>query len=749
MAAEARDHRDYTVGWICALSKEQTAAIAMLDERHPKLPKLRNDDNTYTLGSIGSHNIVITCLPQGKVATVSAATVAAHLIHAFPAVKFALMVGIGGGIPPKVRLGDVIVGVPTLHYPGVVQWDLGKAEKGGNFTRTGSLDNPPRSLLSAISELRSEWELGEPKLQQYLKDMASNHPKLASKYLRSESLQDVLFKAAYEHNATPDSTGPRSSETEEEEAKENEEEDEEGENCRYCDETQVVRRKPREMRVHYGLIASGNSVIKDAKFRDNLRRDLGPDLLCVEMEAAGLMQDFPCLLIRGICDYADSHKNKGWQEHAAAVAAAYAKELLGYVQPSDIYEEKTAKDTMNHISDALESIKKDATHTKSRLLEKEWLEILDWLISPDHDYGPQQSDTFGRRQPGTGQWLLESGEYQQWIQTPNKTLFCRGIPGAGKTILTSVVVNDLETRFRSEDVSIVYVYCNYKRQNEQTVENLLSSLLKQLASYLPSLPRCITELHERHSLKRTRPFVDEVLQALESVIAQSSRVIIVIDALDECQASTRKKLLSRIFELQGNVNLFATSRDLPDITQHFKESFTIEIRATEGDIRKYLSEQEFPDCISEHPDWRLEVINRITTAADGMFLLAELHFASIKYKDTWKAVQTVLQALSTGSNTYDDAYQSIIKRIQSQPHDQAERAKQVLAWIVFSERQLTPLELLHALAIEIDEPEFDKCNIPGIKSVVSVSNKMLSSLLEHSNNMKPSCSLGMCWYGYI
>jgi len=100
------------------------------------------------------------------------------------------------------------------------------------------------------------------------------------------------------------------------------------------------------MRVHYGSIASSNQVIKNAAFRDKLNRDLGGQILCVEMEAAGLMDNFPCIVTQGICDYADSHKNKSWQEHAAAVAAAFAKELLGYVQPSDVDAELAVKDIL-------------------------------------------------------------------------------------------------------------------------------------------------------------------------------------------------------------------------------------------------------------------------------------------------------------------------------------------------------------------------------------------------------------------
>jgi len=321
-------HNDYTVGWVCALPKEQTAATAMLDQRHADLPKPPNDPNTYTLGSVGKHNVVIACLPKGKVGTNSAATVAAGMISTFPSIKFGLMVGIGGGVPPKVRLGDVVVSTPVGQFPGVVQWDFGKAKQGGNFERTGSLNDPPSALLTALTKLETEHELNGSQIPEYLDELKQKWPRLAPRYLRSDSLEDVLFKADYGH--VSESTG-----------------DEEGENCRFCDRTQVIKRKPSDMRVHYGLIASGNQVIKDATFRDKLNKGLGGNVLSVEMEAAGLMNNFPCIVIRGICDYADSHKNKEWQEYAAAVAAAFAKELLEYVQPSDVDGERAAKDILS------------------------------------------------------------------------------------------------------------------------------------------------------------------------------------------------------------------------------------------------------------------------------------------------------------------------------------------------------------------------------------------------------------------
>ncbi|KGO64298.1 Nucleoside phosphorylase [Penicillium italicum] len=333
-------HSSYTVGWVCALPKEQTAATAMLDQRHKDLQTPSADSNSYTLGSIGDHNIVIACLPKGKYGNNSASAVWTRMTGTFPSIKIGLMVGIGGGVPPKVRRGDVVISAPSSAnaYPGVVQWDIGKAEDGGN-------------LLTALTKMEYQHEMEGSGINDHLGDLARKYPGLKSKYTWSDSLKDpldprrfqpkwkALILAVWEivlalfaflvgwpvltttNNGTERLTGMVDPES---------------------NGTQI-----KSVKVHYGLIASGNQVIKDAKVRDAINKDLGGDVLCFEMEAAGLMNDFSCIVIRGICDYADSQKNKDWQEYAAAVAAACAKELLQYVQPSDVLEERPVKDILS------------------------------------------------------------------------------------------------------------------------------------------------------------------------------------------------------------------------------------------------------------------------------------------------------------------------------------------------------------------------------------------------------------------
>ncbi|KAL6825975.1 ankyrin repeat-containing domain protein [Trichoderma sp. SZMC 28015] len=725
-STEIKTHNEYTVGWVCALPKEQTAATAMLDQRHGDLPKPANDSNTYTLGSIGKHNVVIACLPKGHIGNNPAATVAAQMVSTFPSIRFGLMVGIGGGIPPKVRLGDVVVSTPVGSFSGVVQWDRGKAKDGG-FERTGSLNNPPASLLTALTKLETEHELVGSKIPEYLNQLKQNWPRLAAKYLRSDSLEDILFKADYSHvyqNTTEDHVSSGSSYESEEE-----------ESCQHCDKTKVLKRKPRNMRVHYGLIASGNQVIKSAALRDQLNKDLGGNLLCVEMEAAGLMNSFPCIVIRGICDYADSHKNKDWQEYAAAVAAAFAKELLNYVQPSDVDSERTAKDVLDEVLISVAATKTDVSYIKSRLDSDEDLQILEWITSTD--YGPQQSDFFGKRQPGTGQWLLDSIEYQTWLSARKQTLFCPGIPGAGKTILTSIVVDHLERTHKADStIGIAYIYCNYRRQEEQSIENLLASLLKQLGRRQNCLRNFLKDFYEQHIGKGTRPSVDEISTVLHSVAEGYSTVFIIVDALDECQNSdgSRQRFLTELFNLQElyGWNLFLTSRVIPDIVDHCSEtSIPLEIRASTEDIDRYLKENtgRLPSFVQQNQQIQKEIVEEISQAVDGMFLLAHIYLNSLNDKMTPKAIKNALRSFhkpvsglgeTKMAGILDHAYEQAMLRINEQQAGYKDLANKVLLWIVCAKRRLTIMELRHALAVEVDGQELDKENIPTIQDMVSV-----------------------------
>ena len=268
-------------------------------------------------------------------------------------------------------------------------------------------------------------------------------------------------------------------------------------------------------------------------------------------------------------------------------------------------------------------IRDSVVESKRRQEKQESQAILDWLTLTD--FVSQQHDYINRRQEGTGQWLLDSEEYQTWVQTPKKTLFCPGIPGAGKTILTAITIDDLTMRFRGQaDIGIAFLFCNFRQQEEQKVDNLLASLLKQLSSGKASLPDSVMALYRKHEDKRTRPSFDELSKALRSVTAMFSRVFIVIDALDEWQTTDgcRTGFLTEIFlaQVHSRANVFATSRFLPEVTERFEGSISLEIRASREDVRRYLDGCLFrlPSFVDRSPDLQEEIKTGIVLLVKGM-----------------------------------------------------------------------------------------------------------------------------------
>lgn len=305
----------FEVGWICALSTEFVAACELLDEEYEvKGLDYKSDENAYRFGCIGRHKIVISCLPKGRYGLTSAASVARDMLRSFPAIRFGLMVGIAGGAPSTkhdIRLGDVVVGCPSGTSGGVINIQYGKNIQGSGFSYTGSLTPPPRVLLSAVNNLIARHEQYGHHIQDTVDRILVN-PRLSRRYQSPGPRHDLLFTSRYLHR-----------------------DDDRGcEDCCVIDKSTIVKRNPRaagvdDPTIHYGIVASSDSLMKDAKIRTELTKKM--DVLCFEMEAAGLMDHFPCLVVRGICDYCDTHKNKTWQGYAAAVAAAYAKELLDII----------------------------------------------------------------------------------------------------------------------------------------------------------------------------------------------------------------------------------------------------------------------------------------------------------------------------------------------------------------------------------------------------------------------------------
>ncbi|KAL3295266.1 ankyrin repeat [Colletotrichum asianum] len=452
------DKNSYTIGWICALSVESAAAQAFLDEQHD-VPREISDNNSYVTGRIGRHNVVIAVMPQKEYGTTTAATTAKDMVCSFPQIRLGVMVGIGGGAPSQehdIRLGDVVVSSRGKGSGGVIQFDYGKSIQGEDFQETGHLNQPPTSLLMAAAALDAQYDFEGPRLNDKVNEALKGRRKaFRNKYSRPLDDTDRLYR--------PEVTHP----------------DNQSGNCvATCSikPKDLVERYPRSEdddnpSVHYGLIASSNQVMKDAIKRDKL---VQRGVLCFEMEAAGLMNDFPCVIVRGICDYADTHKNSSWQPYAAMVAAAYTKDLLALVNPTSVEGEKKLSDLITTVASTQKEQSKILhaidSHQRAHNL-KEWL-----CPAESSDNAERARD---QRYEGTGTWLLESDSFQEWLAGGCQHLCLYGLGGCGKTVLSSAILDSLK---QSHNGVILYFFFDFSDSQKRTVGGLIRTLLFQLCS---------------------------------------------------------------------------------------------------------------------------------------------------------------------------------------------------------------------------------------------------------------------------
>ncbi|KAJ0421203.1 nucleoside phosphorylase domain-containing protein [Aspergillus carlsbadensis] len=299
---------DYRVACITIIAEEFAAFEQMFDARHtPPIGIDERDPNNYEFGEVAGHNVVLCAAAQAG--TGWAATTATNFWRTFKGINLGLLVGIGAGVPSSnrdIRLGDVVVAAPGQLSNGITHYDHGK-QLSDAFILLNIPDSIPKKLQGAVRRMQAVDILRQSTMPRIISSVIKDH----AVFERPDTRHDLLFQATYEHiNANP--------------------------NCDECSKEHLVSRIPRECpapRVHYGPIASGNQVVKSAEKRETLRELYG--VYCIEMEAAGVMPALPSLVIKGISDYADSHKNDRWKKYAALAAAAYAKELLTRIPPPD------------------------------------------------------------------------------------------------------------------------------------------------------------------------------------------------------------------------------------------------------------------------------------------------------------------------------------------------------------------------------------------------------------------------------
>ncbi|KAJ6436187.1 gag protein [Purpureocillium lavendulum] len=577
--------RNYNVGWICAISPEYVAAQAFLDERHdgPEYVSA-HDGNHYTLGKVGKHNVVIAVLPDGEYGISSAAGVAKDMLHSFPNVKIGLMVGIGGGAPSRkhdIRLGDIVVGTSRDGRGALFQYDFGKAVQGQDFQETALLNQPPAVLRTAVSGLKAQYEAEGHRLGEFIDEVLEMKPRLRKKYKRPDPKDD---------------DNPA---------------------------------------IHYGPIASANTLMKDAIARDTYAATR--DILCFEMEAAGLVNHFPCLVIRGVCDYSDTHKNKKWQGYAAMAAAAYAKDLLYQIPPNKVEaEERIGKlldsgqtwpgfrssayessdislvaAAVSHVGEVVTNIQSTTTNLSNRVHDVHAVLLdarLEREIAAGASFDSRAEEHNPRCLQDTRVELLQ--DISLWANDPGSEaiFWLNGMAGTGKSTVSRTLAQSLA----SQNQLGASFFFKRGEADRGSMSKLFPTMAADLTRRQPAIAHHIKSAIDSDPTilgKTMREQFDKLIWDPILMISRGSQItepiIIIVDALDECDREDDVRLMIRLFSRAGTLQpvqlkIFLTSRpDMPvrlgfkDIDGKFRATILHEIpeAVVERDIRVFLEHE--------------------------------------------------------------------------------------------------------------------------------------------------------------
>ncbi|KIW17768.1 hypothetical protein PV08_04963 [Exophiala spinifera] len=673
-------HDDYTVGWVSALPIELAAAQEMLDEQHDDLPRAGDDPNIYTLGRIGKHNVVLACLPAGRTGTNSAASVAVQMNSSFRAIRFGLMVGIGGGIPSEhadIRLGDVVVSQPGKGHGGVIQFDYGKS-KPNEFERTGFLNSPPPILLSAVSKLQAKHRRSKSEFVSHI-----SRPGKQSEFDRDKAGDDILFEEGYDHVGA--------------------------DTCASCDKARILQRDGRTTdtpEVHYGAIASGNQVMRDGTTRAKISSEVG-GALCFEMEAAGLMNSLPCLVIRGICDYADSHKNKRWQPYAALTAAAYAKDLLEVIPADDVAKARTAEGATTAIlTRSSESAKVNiyVTLTLAGIPGPNLLERLS-----NYNYQRHYNRRASERLKGTAEWVLKEPDFESWLYNgPSRCLWLTGISVASMTQKTSIEAHKIGK-------PVLHYFFHHSYRQHLTARSLFESYTKQLLHHLqtiqkPCPPAVIGQIIEFYAPKKRPPSLDEVIDELITPLSTTiSECTFIVDGLDECntkEVSEVLRIFKKLLSAPSNRVLIACREEV-DITRSISDVVCIRItpERTKADMELFIGcEVDSMQCgrqISESENMLTYIKQELMKKADRMFLWAKLQIQLLwnncSGEDAVDA--TIYRSLQQLPEELNDIYQTCFQKANQDKRTQS-LASRALKLVCAAREPFQVSQLQEALVVD-------------------------------------------------
>ncbi|KAK6507840.1 hypothetical protein TWF481_006262 [Arthrobotrys musiformis] len=646
------EHESYTIAWICALHIEMAAARAMLDQVHQPVQTHHNDSNTYVLGNIGPHNIVMACLPNDQYGTNNAATVLMNLTRTFPSIRLGLMVGVGGGAPTMadLRLGDVVVGTRVMQY------DLGKIVEDGEIKRTAIPRIPDALACTAVSALRSQHELKASSISSILRERLGGYPQFGH-----PKLPDRLFSAAYQHDVASNVS------------------------CDKCQSSEQVLRGERsssDPAIHYGVIASGNQVMRSGSTRDNIARQL--QAVCFEMEAAGLMNILPCLPIRGICDYSDSHKNKEWQRYSAATAAAYARELIG-VLPA------TGASTGMRLTVRTDQPSSSGTDRRKKMLASLRYEQID---------SRKLSIKFAHAK--TCRWFLEHPDYQAWLDSERLSehhgfLWIRGKPGAGKSTMMKFIYTETKKNQRGRVVASFFFHARGESL-QKSVLGMYRSLLLQLLEGYPNLQTVLDdeELTPQGEIELSSLNILKELFCNAVALLDQRPLTLFIDALDESDEQQVRDMVQYFEELAENSNSMGISLRICFSSRHYpyldtRRGLKLTLENQPGhteDLTNYVESR----LRIEDAELLEELKAQVLEKSAGVFLWVVL-VVDILNKENSRGRLALKKRLAGLPGGLGELFKDMLTR----DRENMEELLLSVVWILYAKRPLEPREYYHGL----------------------------------------------------
>ncbi|KAF5662744.1 ankyrin repeat [Fusarium heterosporum] len=658
---------NYTVGWVCALPIEAAAAKAVLDCVHDISPhdRIPDDNNSYIFGNLRGHNVVVACPNSTLSAVTPLADVMTQLQASYPSIRYHLMVGIAGGAPntkEDVRLGDVVVSKSTAGRPGIIRFDVNGKRTGHQSAGSKTSDQPTQLLLTAVGKAETAAIFEESKMRRYMSEIAQKSPTI---FVYPTPDQDVLFESDYDH-ITIESGKDR---------------------CIHCNRDRIRSRQPREVPypiVHHGLIASSRHLMRHGMTRDQLAHDHG--ILCFDRELPGPGITAHYLIIRGICDYADTHRSEAWQAYAAAASAAYAKEIISFI-PNVSKETPLAPLSYTEAAPVLDAL----LLTRPEVDRKSLIALK------------------GRRVDGTCEWLIQHSCYQEWLTDENHPLlWISGGPGKGKTMLAIYITEVLKPVIDAKDNVLLYYFCSNRDRNRNTALTILRGIIHQWVGLHPHLVKFIKSAFEgTETTKYTISSFISLWRVFLTLLQQSTspQVVCVLDGLDECERESLKQLLdavnnylSKSEEKAGpRLKLIILSRPQPAILESKLGQYRqiqLDASGTEvsHDVKKYIfakvAELASEQDLSE--DMITQVQETLLSGADGTFLWVGF-VANELQGGSWNKIDEVLRHVPKGLG---GIYQRLLQQI-----DDKMALVPILPWVVLAARPLTLEELTVAAGI--------------------------------------------------